>query len=303
MSTRQPAGTVRLPWTVGAVLLLVLALGLVLLTPARGTVDPGTVAAQRDGAQQLAAATSAQLQATAARLTAAAALLPAEATGTDLDALLATQGLEGVQLAPSTGAGTTAGRPVPAPRTAVTPPVVYWADGLVVQVPAGAGASLSALVPTAGLVPDWVALVGVGEAALLGEVPVGAEALLAAAQREPVALLDGGTVLAAAPLSGAPGGPGWVVLTSTPVGVSTPGRTPFVLAGLLLALLVLLVFGWLDRALLRPLGRLSVDAQRLALGELDEPVRVGRLDEIGRTAQGLERARVALVRKDVRENR
>lgn len=78
-------------------------------------------------------------------------------------------------------------------------------------------------------------------------------------------------------------------------------RRQGVLAALLLGGVVLLLFGWLHTAVVRPLLDLQREAERIAYGDLSRPVQVDRYDEIGQTARSLERLRLALIRAEVQD--
>ncbi len=112
-----------------------------------------------------------------------------------------------------------------------------------------------------------------------------------------------------APISGfGPAGEtGWSVVTSRSIATfvlpETGARREAALAGIVLGLLVLTIFGWLYLILLRPLVVLQQDAERLAAGDLSKPVTVVRYDEIGLVARALERLRVQFIRKRVQESR
>ncbi|MEZ5729436.1 MAG: HAMP domain-containing protein [Burkholderiaceae bacterium] len=61
-----------------------------------------------------------------------------------------------------------------------------------------------------------------------------------------------------------------------------------------LTVLALGIVGWLVRGIVRPLVRLRAAADAIARGSLDEPVRIGSQDEIGRVAKSLEEVRGTL---------
>ena len=71
--------------------------------------------------------------------------------------------------------------------------------------------------------------------------------------------------------------------------------------GLLLLAISLGTFGWLYAMLLKPLRRLGRDAERLAYGDLREPIEIRRYDEIGLIAHSLERVRLVLLRRIERD--
>lgn len=58
----------------------------------------------------------------------------------------------------------------------------------------------------------------------------------------------------------------------------------------------LVVFGWLEVRMLRRLRVLHDAVDRVVRGDLDTPVELGRSDELGHVARGIERLRVLLVR-------
>lgn len=68
--------------------------------------------------------------------------------------------------------------------------------------------------------------------------------------------------------------------------------------GLALAIVSIVVFWWLRRVLVTPLLQLEEEARRIAYGDLSQPVRSRRLDEVGRITGSLERIRIRLVRDD-----
>jgi hypothetical protein len=73
------------------------------------------------------------------------------------------------------------------------------------------------------------------------------------------------------------------------------------LVGAILALLTILIFGWLYIVVFVPLFSLQREAERLAYGDLAKNVEVVRYDEIGLTARALERLRILLIRKRVQD--
>ncbi len=116
-------------------------------------------------------------------------------------------------------------------------------------------------------------------------------------------------VIAYAPVSGI--GPadelGWSVVTSRSVSTlvlpEVEARNEAFLIGVVLALLTLVIFGWLYIVILRPIARLQREAERLAFGDLSKSVEVVRYDEIGLIARSLERVRVLLIRRRVQGER
>lgn len=73
-------------------------------------------------------------------------------------------------------------------------------------------------------------------------------------------------------------------------------RTHGIIVGFAVGLLTLVVFGWLWLNIVQPLDRLEAEADRIADGDLSNPVQVPRYDEIGLVGRALERCRVALIR-------
>jgi HAMP domain-containing protein len=92
----------------------------------------------------------------------------------------------------------------------------------------------------------------------------------------------------------------WGVVTSRSVDtVALPqiqARHQATLFAVLLTALAVGIFGWMLVLFLIPLRRLVHDAERLADGDLEEPVEVRRLDEVGLVGGALERVRVRLIR-------
>ena len=66
--------------------------------------------------------------------------------------------------------------------------------------------------------------------------------------------------------------------------------------GLFAAFAVLLVLQWLvvNRPLVNSLGELERAAERISMGQLDEPIRMDRNDEVGGLAKAFERMRSSL---------
>jgi HAMP domain-containing protein len=93
----------------------------------------------------------------------------------------------------------------------------------------------------------------------------------------------------------------WGVVTSRSVNTvalpQTQARRQALLFSLVLAALTVLVFGWLLVLFLRPLRELVRQAERLADGDLAEPVEIRRYDEIGLVGRALERMRVRAIRE------
>lgn len=110
-------------------------------------------------------------------------------------------------------------------------------------------------------------------------------------------------IVGKAPVSGLgpAGGLGWGVVTSRQVGnlslPQTNARREALVAAASLAVITLAVFGWLWLLVVRPVVRLQKEAERIAFGDLSDPVEIIRYDEIGLIARSLERIRVALIRR------
>lgn len=117
--------------------------------------------------------------------------------------------------------------------------------------------------------------------------------------------VSGGTaqVVSWAPVSGrGPAGSlGWSVVVMRTVGdlvePDTRYRVPGELFGLSLAVVALIVFGWIRWRVLRPISRLENVAERVAYGDLSRAVPVIRYDEVGQIARALERVRLQLIRR------
>lgn len=120
--------------------------------------------------------------------------------------------------------------------------------------------------------------------------------------------LDSSEVVSFAPVTGrGPAGQlGWSVVSARDVQSISLPQTDFrrqaVLLAVLLGILTLLIFGWLEAMVLRPLARLGGDAERVAYGDLRLPVEIRRYDEIGLIARSVERMRLLLIRRRVRES-
>jgi HAMP domain-containing protein len=103
--------------------------------------------------------------------------------------------------------------------------------------------------------------------------------------------------------SGPAGSVGWAVVTSRRIASislpATDARRQGILAGALVGVFALLIFGWTWFVVVKPLLRLQKEAERIAYGDLSRPVEVVRYDEIGLTARALERIRVLLIRRRV----
>lgn len=78
-----------------------------------------------------------------------------------------------------------------------------------------------------------------------------------------------------------------------PATLQLPGR----IYGISLLLLTALLAWGLRLGVIRPVLALERESERVAFGDLRQPVPVGAYDEIGRTARALERLRVALLRR------
>lgn len=120
--------------------------------------------------------------------------------------------------------------------------------------------------------------------------------------------LDSSEIVAFAPVTGpGPSGQlGWSVVSTRDVGsISLPAtdfRRQALLFATLLAILTALIFGWLHAMVLRPLDLLQGEAERVAYGDLREPVEIRRYDEIGLVARSLERVRILLIRRRMQES-
>lgn len=112
-------------------------------------------------------------------------------------------------------------------------------------------------------------------------------------------------IVSFAPVSGpGPAGRlGWSVVTGRRVPTmalpEVDARRQGFVAGVIMIVLVLAVFGWLWLIVLRPVLRLQKEAERLAYGDLSVPVEIVRYDEVGLIARALERIRISLVRRKV----
>jgi HAMP domain-containing protein len=93
----------------------------------------------------------------------------------------------------------------------------------------------------------------------------------------------------------------WGIVTSRSVDTvalpQTQARRQALLFALVLGALTVIVFGWLLMLFLRPLRALVREAERLAAGDLAEPVDIVRHDEIGMIGRSLERMRVRVIRE------
>jgi PAS domain S-box-containing protein len=87
-----------------------------------------------------------------------------------------------------------------------------------------------------------------------------------------------------------------VVLTTSRIEQELRNDFLKLIAALVAQVCISFLFIWLlfDRRLMRPLRELEEGAQRLARGELDQPLRWGRHDEIGGLARGLDKMRADL---------
>lgn len=118
--------------------------------------------------------------------------------------------------------------------------------------------------------------------------------------------LDRREVVGYSPVTGiGPAGQlGWGVVTARTVASfdfpqDQVGRQGM-LVGIVIAVLALVVFGWLYLVVVRPLLQVQQEAERLAFGDLSKPVQVVRYDEIGLVARALERVRILLIRDRAR---
>lgn len=115
--------------------------------------------------------------------------------------------------------------------------------------------------------------------------------------------VDRSEIIGYAPVSGiGPAGQlGWAVVTTrTVASIPTPGtdaRRQGLLFGILLIILVLTTFSWLYLLVIRPMLELQHEAERIAFGDLADPVKIERYDEIGLVARALERIRILMIRK------
>ena len=115
--------------------------------------------------------------------------------------------------------------------------------------------------------------------------------------------IDRREIVAWAPLAGdGPAGHlGWGVVTARTVETIALPENDFRrqgrLAGMILVLVTLVVFGWLLVVVFRPLRRVQGEAERVAIGDLRQPVFAARYDEIGLIARALERIRLSLIRR------
>ena len=120
--------------------------------------------------------------------------------------------------------------------------------------------------------------------------------------------LDSSEIVAFAPVTGpGPSGQlGWSVVSARDVqSISLPAtdfRRQALLFATLLAILTALIFGWLEAMVLRPLRSLQAEAERVAYGNLREPVEIRRYDEIGLVARSLERVRILLIRRRMQDS-
>lgn len=104
---------------------------------------------------------------------------------------------------------------------------------------------------------------------------------------------------------GPSGSLGWAVVAERSVDeLANPDaryRTPGMVFGGMLILVALAVFGWIWLRVLRPLALLENEAERVAYGDLSRPVPVVHFDEVGRISRALERLRLQLIGRRVRE--
>ena len=164
--------------------------------------------------------------------------------------------------------------------------------------------------------PNGLVVGSLGETARMTELPreVLRRAARAAAAGRTGTFSAGGSadtqeLISYAPVSGI--GPadelGWSVVTSRSVSTlvlpQSQARNEAFLVGVVLALLTVVIFGWLYIVILRPIARLQREAERLAFGDLSKSVEVVRYDEIGLIARALERVRVLLIRRRVQGER
>lgn len=100
---------------------------------------------------------------------------------------------------------------------------------------------------------------------------------------------------------------GWSVVTARSVASfslpQTDVRRQALLAGVILGLLAVMIFGWLYIVVLSPIMKIQREAERIAFGDLSKPVEVVRYDEVGLIARALERIRINLIRRRVESER
>lgn len=75
-------------------------------------------------------------------------------------------------------------------------------------------------------------------------------------------------------------------------------RSAVIWGAFLAAVVGALLAGFLATTVVRPLERLGRAARRIERGEMEEPVRVERADEVGRLSRAMEQMRVGIVRRD-----
>jgi hypothetical protein len=120
--------------------------------------------------------------------------------------------------------------------------------------------------------------------------------------------IDAQEVVGYAPVTGAgpAGGLRWGVVATRSVNSfslpQTEARRHALLAGAVLGVITILVFGWLYIVVVSPVMRLQREAERVAYGDLSKSVHVIRYDEIGLIGRALERVRIGLIRARVRSS-
>ncbi|RSM40354.1 HAMP domain-containing protein [Amycolatopsis balhimycina DSM 5908] len=75
-------------------------------------------------------------------------------------------------------------------------------------------------------------------------------------------------------------------------------KRELILLGALIAVLTIVVFGWLYVVIVGPLSALARAAGRITRGDTDDPVIVRRYDQLGLIARNLERVRRELIRRN-----
>lgn len=311
MSLSRSAGSLRVPWAVGLVSLLVAGFAIAVL-PLGGRSS--AVSAQKPGVREVAVQVA---DSAAERVNALTTRLQLTAPGvtdrTGLDQLRTDTSASGLLLVRGKDRLTSGTAPA-APSSRPATVTVDAVDGrIVLTVPLATSGVLvgsfdgSAVLGTAG--PVWL-VSSQGGVLASSRAPARPDArfhslAVAAAAGRPGAQATADDVLAAAapvPASALPAGapdPGWSVLLTRAAQPVVPIRGPRIALAVAVLLVVLLVFGWLEIRMLRRLRGLHVAVDRVVRGDLDTPVELGRHDELGHVARGIERLRVRLVRESV----
>lgn len=344
-SVQRLGASVRLPWFVGLVLLLLIAVAAATVVgrqPAPSGVDPSVLAAQETAAVAAAESVRRSANEAAADLEAVALLLqaaPSAPADPVLQALVTANerwlsvalvdpdSRAAVASAGGTGAVDGLSDRIPAETSLQTTdsrgvPRVF-AAALVVR-PAGPATTIvgevgSALLGSAMADAEpgsaWLVdadgrvIASLGEAGPPSDVPGpgGREAAAAATTGTEGSRVVGGSAQRAQVLSWAPvrgeglaGTLGWGVVVQRNVSDFAAQTATYRVRGLVfglgLAVVTLLVFWWLHRAVISPVIQLEGETERIAYGDLSRPVPARRLDEVGRTARALEKIRLALIR-------